>query len=676
MCRLVLVTLGFIFIAFGTLGLLFFPKLLQKKVEEKLILRIGTKQYDRFTNIPIPLVTKYYFFDIVNKEEVFGKNHAKPQFKEVGPFVFKQWRKRRVVDFTDNNAKLTFREYKTYYEASEQEAIEILQTEKKQRLLNTGALETYEEVYNNPHETNITIINVPLLGLLTKLSATLKDGLKRDAVAKLFNRVLAESKDKLLITQPAGKLLFGGYKVKFMEELRSLVTEKLSFNVEFPLFNDTFGFMYGKNGTWTKQANGELTIYTGQNNTTDKYMQVASWNGLTKHFVWPKLTPEDSCNRIIGTDGSSFHPGVTRDKILEIFSPMICTSVYIKYKEDTQAKGIPLYRFTTPPEVFGSPKKHPRNECYCSAYLSSMPSQADASSQSTSQATTSSGARISINNSPLAHDKRHQTTIAPNISSLIDSEIDDSRCYIDGLFDLSPCQKGAPIAASSPHFYNAERMLIAMTHKMEPNAERHATYVDIEPMTGVVMRAKSRAQINAYVDEAAVNFLDQDVIGWLPPMIAPVFWQEEGAEIDDKSALEFKTMLLDQVNAAKRAFKISILLGLIIIPLVLAHFLYVRWVSDSKLIDEKRKKQRKHNLPPVITPADVQYGKNAKTSNQRSRTISELEAYKIDKQLKRRDAKLLPPESPASSNAPVASTSATTEDDDDEQSKFLLRSSH
>lgn len=68
---------------------------------------------------------------------------------------------------------------------------------------------------------------------------------------------------------------------------------------------------------------------------------------------------------INGSDGSVFPPFVTRDRVLRIFSPDMCRSIYMTYLEDVEVLGVPGYRFITPRDVLEDPRINPENVCYC-----------------------------------------------------------------------------------------------------------------------------------------------------------------------------------------------------------------------------------------------------------------------------------------------------------------------
>lgn len=551
-------------------------------------LRIGTKAFERFTKVPIPLTVKFYLFNIINSEQVL-LGLERPKFEQVGPFMYKQWRRRTIVDFEDDNRRLRYREIKTFYPMFKKSTSHNTSLIDKSRLFknqtssnaNNNTPQEQSTFMLDPYSTNITIINLPLLTVLTKLAQIEGGSFKRSLAAKVASRLILDGREKILITKPANQLLFDGYKVDLMESVRGLVSETLGFNFEPPLPRNMFGFFYNKNGTWNKKENGELTIFSGRNGSMKDFMIIDNWNDQKKLNVWPTNTVAgDRCNIIKGTDGSQFHPGVTKHQVLNIFSPLVCTSLFIKYKEDTEAKDIPLLRFTTPAEIFAAPRKTAKNSCYCT----------------------------------IASSEKAQP-LNGNQSTKSSSHITDSRCYLDGLMDLSLCQRGAPVGVSPPHFYNGDPML-AMAAGLRPNKDLHETYIDIEPMTGSVFRAASRAQLNAYVEQAALDVVDNSIIGNMTPMVAPLIWFEEAAEIDEKSSLEFKNQLLFLVQKTKRRSIIAVIFGILLAVAVGVQYWYVIYYRmDKKVIQSKPKKLLKS------TRRQEEMTRNRSRSGSRSRLI-------------------------------------------------------
>jgi hypothetical protein len=67
----------------------------------------------------------------------------------------------------------------------------------------------------------------------------------------------------------------------------------------------------------------------------------------------------------------------------------------------------------------------------------------------------------------------------------------DNKCYCrtpknykkcDGIFDLGPCQKGAPLAYSFAHFLHAGSYIRNAVEGLSPDFEKHESFLDVEPV--------------------------------------------------------------------------------------------------------------------------------------------------------------------------------------------------
>lgn len=65
----------------------------------------------------------------------------------------------------------------------------------------------------------------------------------------------------------------------------------------------------------------------------------------------------------------------------------------------------------------------------------------------------------------------------------------DNACYdtsdytaVKGLQNISPCQYGAPVYVSNPHFYLADPALLADVEGLRPNKTLHDTFFKIQPV--------------------------------------------------------------------------------------------------------------------------------------------------------------------------------------------------
>uniref|UniRef100_A0A8C6M8I0 Scavenger receptor class B, member 2 n=1 Tax=Nothobranchius furzeri TaxID=105023 RepID=A0A8C6M8I0_NOTFU len=223
---------------------------------------------------------------------------------------------------------------------------------------------------------------------------------------------------------------------------------------------------------------GEFVFHTGEQNYLD-YGRVKTWKGQRQLTFWST----NESNSIAGSDGSAFHPLLNKDERIYIFTPDLCRTIYMDFEKDVVVKGIPAYRFTPPSSVLASKEENPANEGFC---------------------------------------------------------VTSNECLGTGVLKVSPCRKGAPVVASFPHFYLGEDKYIDAIGGMSPQREHHQTFLDLNPTTGIIVRANKRAQVNILVGR---------VVGFpktknLTETIFPVMFLNESVEIDDASAMRVQKLLL------------------------------------------------------------------------------------------------------------------------------------
>ncbi|PNI82869.1 SCARB2 isoform 6 [Pan troglodytes] len=117
--------------------------------------------------------------------------------------------------------------------------------------------------------------------------------------------------------------------------------------------------------------------------------------------------------------------------------------------------------------------------------------------------------------------------------------IPEGNCLGSGVLNVSICKNGAPIIMSFPHFYQADERFVSAIEGMHPNKEDHETFVDINPLTGIILKAAKRFQINIYVKK-----LDDFVeTGDIRTMVFPVMYLNESVHIDKETASRLKSMI-------------------------------------------------------------------------------------------------------------------------------------
>ncbi|XP_071321900.1 lysosome membrane protein 2-like isoform X2 [Trachinotus anak] len=252
---------------------------------------------------------------------------------------------------------------------------------------------------------------------------------------------------------------------------------------------------------------GEFVYHSGVQNYMD-YGRVETWKGQSKLKFW---TSEHS-NVINGSDGSAFHPLLNKNERIYIFTPDLCRTIYMEFEKDVEVNGIPAYRFTPPRSVLASKEENPDNAGFC---------------------------------------------------------VTPEECLGTGLLKVSPCRKGAPVVASFPHFYLADDMYPAAIGGMSPRREHHQTFLDLNPTTGVIVRANKRAQINVLLNRVT-GFPKTRTLN---DTVFPVMFLNESVVIDDASAARVQKLLL--IATVVSNFPL-IIVGLGVIMLVVFIILLVR----------------------------------------------------------------------------------------------------
>uniref|UniRef100_I3MDR5 Scavenger receptor class B member 2 n=1 Tax=Ictidomys tridecemlineatus TaxID=43179 RepID=I3MDR5_ICTTR len=205
------------------------------------------------------------------------------------------------------------------------------------------------------------------------------------------------------------------------------------------------------------------------------FTKIVEWNGKTSLNWWAT----DECNMINGTDGDSFHPLITKDEVLYVFPSDFCRSVYITFSDFESVQGLPAFRYKVPAEILANTSD---NAGFC---------------------------------------------------------LPEGKCLGSGVLNVSICKNGAPIIMSFPHFYQADEKFVSAIHGMHPNKEDHETFVDINPLTGIILRASKRFQINIYVRKLD-DFIET---GDIRTMVFPVMYLNESVLVDKETASRLKSVI-------------------------------------------------------------------------------------------------------------------------------------
>ena len=114
----------------------------------------------------------------------------------------------------------------------------------------------------------------------------------------------------------------------------------------------------------------------------------------------------------------------------------------------------------------------------------------------------------------------------------------------EGIINLATVEKyhKAPVRITRPHLLGTPLSVQKSVIGMAPNSHDHKTYVNVEPITGIVMDAAVRAQVNFEVKSDEMYYPN------ISRIIMPVVWFEVGGEIPEDLAEDFKELVYGAIE--------------------------------------------------------------------------------------------------------------------------------
>ncbi|KAM5194692.1 lysosome membrane protein 2 [Mantella aurantiaca] len=269
--------------------------------------------------------------------------------------------------------------------------------------------------------------------------------------------------------------------------------------------NSSINEMFGLFYNMNTTNDGRYVFLSGSKEYMD-FTRIVEWNNQRKLSWWTS----ESCNMINGTDGTTFHPLIDKDDILYMFSSDLCRSLYAIYDSTKSVKKVSAFRFVPPAKIFANITINPGNAGFC---------------------------------------------------------VPAGNCLPSGLLNVSECKQGAPIILSSPHFYQADEQIIKSIEGISPNRDDHQTFLDVNPLTGIIVRAAKRMQVNVHVRRMPLFSATKNI----RTLYFPVMHLSETVLIDDASSEKLRTVLWKARVVANVPFIImglGILIGVLFVILV------------------------------------------------------------------------------------------------------------
>ena len=223
---------------------------------------------------------------------------------------------------------------------------------------------------------------------------------------------------------------------------------------------------------------------------------------INQYVMWNNLTQIEGIWKetvpVKGTDATQFAPGVTKDQILEAFVSDLLRPVTFVYDKNIDLYGVTLLRFVLAQSVLANSTANPNNAKY---YMN-----------------------------------------------------------VEGLANMTSAT-GLPLYLSKPHFLDAAKFLSNDINIPAPDRNKHDTFIDVEPITGTVMRAYKRLQINFLIPGNSINMIFTN--SSVKNKYIPLLWVQENGEIDSSTANSFKQAVYQTQAMAKNSLIIGLIVGII-----------------------------------------------------------------------------------------------------------------
>ncbi|KAK7866502.1 hypothetical protein R5R35_014364 [Gryllus longicercus] len=189
--------------------------------------------------------------------------------------------------------------------------------------------------------------------------------------------------------------------------------------------------------TMYREKDDEVTVHIGPGSDR-RFFTMDRYHGRPRFGYWP----DERCDTVEGaTEGVLYQQDIRRNDSLRYFRKALCRVAPITYAGDVLRDGVDAYRFELPDNFFDR-FEDPSTDCFAG---------------------------------------------------------DPSAPLVSGLSDCSPCFFNFPLAASAPHFMNGDPVLIDSVRGMNPQRDKHGSYIVVEPITGIPMESCARIQSNLVV---------------------------------------------------------------------------------------------------------------------------------------------------------------------------------
>ncbi|XP_017053105.1 sensory neuron membrane protein 2 isoform X1 [Drosophila ficusphila] len=526
----------------GYCGWILFPNMVHKKVEQSVIIADGSEQYKRFVNLPQPLNFKVYIFNVTNPDRI--QQGAIPIVEEIGPYVYKQFRQKKVKHFSRDGSKISYVQ-NVHFDFDADASAPYTQDDR------IVALNMHMNAFLQVFEREITDI---FQGFANRLNSRLNQTPGVRVLKRLMERIRGKRKSVLQISEndPGLALLLVHLNANLKAVFNDPRSMFVSTSVREYLF-DGVRFCINPQGiakaicnqikesgskTIREQSDGSLAfsffghkngsghevyeVHTGKGDPM-RVLEIQKLDDNHNLQVWLNASTEGEtsvCNQINGTDASAYPPFRQRGDSMYIFSADICRSVELFYQTDIQYQGIPGYRYSIGENFINDIGPEHDNECFCVDKLANV---------------------IKRKNG----------------------------CLYAGALDLTTCLD-APVILTLPHMLGASNEYRKMIRGLKPDAKKHQTFVDVQSLTGTPLRGGKRVQFNMFLK--SINRIG--ITENLPTVLMPSIWVEEGIQLNGEMVAFFKKKLINTLKTLNIVHWATLCGGIGVAVICLIYYIY------------------------------------------------------------------------------------------------------
>ncbi|GMT04122.1 hypothetical protein PENTCL1PPCAC_26296 [Pristionchus entomophagus] len=448
--------------------------------------------------------TEFYVFDYANTGGIMNRG-SYPDMDEKGPYNYKTAITNEVVSWGEDGETVNYYQKFVYYFDKDNSCkgcdpkVDTVKVPDIIYQLIVNILPT-KEICRKPAKDSLDE------KICDMVNDDLLDNIEKGGI--LFSLLNIEP----FITVTVDQLLFSGYTTPIVDSLKEADLFAFTFLNDQPEVqwavgnlsealgqvpinyiqnNNTLDFYYtADTGKSNPARTGFVTGFTGTPDypsSEDGKLPLKWWDAKVDDRYCPEQFAEKA-RKIDGTIGDFYQSYITKQTEIPIYISDICRTVTLSYGSDINVKGVDGYRFTFGDDVF---------------------------------------------NSKLADNCGYCKELPRDFHSLPEG----SRCLPSGYLDLSGCMSipipdygdlALPVIASLPHFHMTDGET-KFAPRFKPTDDDAPT-IDIEPMSGTLLNAQEKMQINLYIGQSrhtAFNSLKVQRSG-----AYPLFWLNKTALID------------------------------------------------------------------------------------------------------------------------------------------------